>query len=231
MSYSYEYPRPAVTVDCVLFGYSPSLGLSVLLIERGEEPFKGSWALPGGFVQMEESTEEAARRELEEETSLQCNFLEQVYTFSYIGRDPRGRTISVAYSALLPREDNIVEAATDARDAKWFKMSELPELAFDHLEILDVAYKRLCGKITYEPVGFGLLPKQFTLSELQRLYEELRQVTLDKRNFRKKVLSMNLLVDTEFEQEGVAHRSARLYEFDEARYSQLKEEGFEFRLG
>lgn len=223
MPYSYEYPRPAVTVDCVIFGLDASQKLQILLIQRGTEPYAGSWALPGGFVQLEESLEEAARRELEEETGLSDVFLEQLFTFGAPARDPRGRVISVAYYALVNRGEHQPQAATDASDAAWFPLEELPDLAFDHPTILEAALDRLRGKLRYQPIGFELLPEQFTLSQLQKLYETVLGVpTLNKRNFRTRILQMDILREVG-KQENVAHRPAILYSFDAAKYKKALE--------
>ncbi|MBI5766484.1 MAG: NUDIX hydrolase [Verrucomicrobia bacterium] len=229
MPYTYEYPHPAVTVDGVVFGYDDA-DLKVLLIQREAAPYKLRWALPGGFVEMTESLEDGARRELAEETGITQLYLEQLYTFGEPKRDPRERVISVAYYALVKLADHTVRAASDARNVAWFPVADLPALAFDHEEILDVALRRLKGKIRYEPIGFELLPEKFPLSELQRLYETILEQPLDKRNFRKKILSMGLLADTEEIQQDVAHRAARLYRFDEAAYRRLKKAGFNFEL-
>lgn len=229
--FTYEHPRPAVTVDCVVFGLDAARDdLRVLLIQRGSEPFAGRWALPGGFVLMEESLDEAARRELREETGLSKVFLEQLYTFGEPGRDPRGRVVSVAYYALVNLNEHAPKADTDARSAAWFSLADLPALAFDHDRILQAALVRLRGKLSYEPVGFELLPRKFTLSQLQRLYELVLERALDKRNFRKKILTMGLLVDLDEIEQDVAHRAARLYRFDERKYSELKKKGFSFEL-
>jgi len=229
MPHTYEYPRPAVTVDCVVFGLDEQ-DLKVLLVRRGLPPFEGRWALPGGFVLMEETLDDAARRELREETGLKDVYLEQLYTFGDVRRDPRGRVVSVAYYALVNLADHSVQAATDASDAAWFAASDLPRLAFDHDRILDAASQRLKGKVRYQPIGFELLPEKFTLSQLQRLYETVLERPLDKRNFRKKILSMGVLVETDEVQQDVAHRAARLYRFDEEKYRRLRKKGFNFEI-
>jgi 8-oxo-dGTP diphosphatase len=204
--------------------------LKVLLVRRGLPPFEGRWALPGGFVHMVETLDDAARRELREETGLKDVYLEQLYTFGDIRRDPRGRVVSVAYYALVNLADHRVQAATDASDAAWFAVSDLPRLAFDHDRILAAASERLKGKVRYQPIGFELLPPKFTLSQLQRLYETVLERPLDKRNFRKKILSMGVLVETDEVQQDVAHRAARLYRFDEDRYRRLRKNGFHFEI-
>ena len=229
MGYTYDYPRPALTVDCVVFGIDDE-DLKVLLIERNLEPFMGAWALPGGFVHMEETLIEAARRELREETGLERVFLEQLFTFGEVDRDPRGRVVSVAYYALVRLLDHRVQAATDARDASWFSAWDTPPLAFDHESILQLALARLKGKVRYQPIGFELLPKKFTLSQLQRLYEIVLSRELDRRNFRKKILSMDILLELDEVQQDVAHRAARLYRFDERRYKKLVKAGFDFQI-
>lgn len=227
--YTYEYPRAALTVDCVVFGLDDE-ELKVMLIQRALPPFEGKWALPGGFVRVDETLEEAARRELEEETGLRNIFLEQLYTFSAVDRDPRERVVSVAYYALVNLRDHNVHAATDASAAAWFGVHDVPSLAFDHAEILQVALERLRGKVRYQPIGFELLPKKFTLTQLQRLYERVLERELDKRNFRKRVLAMDLLVELDEVEQDVAHRAARLYRFDERKYKRLVKQGFNFEL-
>ena len=229
MSYQYEYPRPALTVDCAVFGYDER-ELEVLLIQRDKSPFEGRWALPGGFVQMGEPLEEAARRELEEETGVGKVFLEQLYTFGEVDRDPRERVVSVAYYALVRLSDHRIRAATDARNAAWFAVSEVPTLAFDHERILEMALARLKGKVRYQPIGFELLPQKFTLTELQRLYESVLETTLDKRNFRKKILGLGLLDELDEIQQDVAHRAARLYRFDRQAYRDLQKRGLSFEV-
>jgi ADP-ribose pyrophosphatase YjhB (NUDIX family) len=227
--FQYEYPRPALTVDCVVFGYD-GRSLRVLLIERAAEPFRGRWALPGGFVNMDETIDAAALRELEEETGLVRLYLEQLYTFGDLGRDPRERVVSVAYFALVKPADHVVRAASDAKRAEWFPVDDLPALAFDHPHIVETALERLRAKIRYRPVGFELLPRKFTLTELQRLYEAVLGRELDKRNFRKRILSMDLLEELDELEQGVARRAARLYRFDEKKYRKLAKDGFEFSL-
>ncbi len=231
MAFTYTYPRPALTVDCVVFGFdAQATMLQVLLIQRKLPPYRGEWALPGGFVHLEESLEAAARRELWEETGVEDVFLEQLYTFGNPDRDPRDRVVSVAYYALISLADHPLQAKTDAQDTDWFALDALPPLAFDHRQILEVAIARLRGKVRYEPIGFELLPVKFTLTQLQKLYETILGQPLDKRNFRNKLLKMDLLVALDETQTGVAHRAARLYQFDAQRYEQLKQQGFNFEL-
>jgi ADP-ribose pyrophosphatase YjhB (NUDIX family) len=227
--FSYQYPRAALTVDCVVFGFDEN-ELKVLLIQRGLEPFKGRWAFPGGFVRVDETVDDAARRELVEETGLKGIFLEQLYTFGEIDRDPRDRVVSVAYYALVKLSDHRAKAATDAANAEWFPISKVPKLAFDHAEILETALARLKSKVRYEPIGFELLPPKFTLSQLQQLYEAVLESDLDKRNFRKKVLSLDLLVPLKETQMAGRHRPAQLFEFDAEKYEKLKKRGFNFEV-
>jgi 8-oxo-dGTP diphosphatase len=228
MAYTYEYPRPAVAVDCVIFGLDKT-DLKILLIQRGHDPFKNAWALPGGFVEMEESLEDAARRELEEETGVKDVFFEQLYTFGTPTRDPRGRVISIAYFALVNLDEHPVTAASDADNAAWFPLEKLPTLAFDHKEVLEMAFNRLKAKVRYQPIGFELLPEKFTLPQLQEMYEKILGKKLNKRNFRTKVLKMNILKHVGKQIE-VAHRPASLYSFDNEEYERLTKEGFVFEI-
>lgn len=229
MSHTYQYPRAALTVDCVVFGLDEG-ELKVLLIERALEPFKGKWALPGGFVRVDETLDEAARRELSEEAGLDNVFLEQLYSFSKLDRDPRERVVSVAYYALVKLAAHDTKAATDAADSRWFPISKVPKLAFDHAEILAAALSRLRGKLRYQPIGFELLPPKFTLSQLQHVYEAVLETRLDKRNFRKKVLSFGLLLPLKETQMMGRHRPAQLFRFDAEKYEKLKRKGFNFEL-
>ena len=247
MNYTYKYQKPSVTVDCVVFGLDDAQKLKVLLIQRGIAPYKDSWALPGGFVRLDESIEAAAVRELKEETGIDKVFLEQLYTFGAVDRDPRDRVITVAYYALINIGEYIVKAHTDAKNAEWFFVENLPTLAFDHEKILDVAKQRLKGKLRYQPfrfaesptrsivglpsaIGFELLPTKFTLTQLQRLYETVLEEKIDKRNFRNKILKMKLLIDINEMQTGVSHRPAKLYQFDKKRYQELEQAGFNFEI-
>ncbi len=231
MFFTYKYARPALTVDCVVFAIDfEQENLKLLLIQRGEEPFKGHWALPGGFVHNEEDLEAAARRELKEETGLDELYLEQLYTFGAINRDPRDRVVTVAYVALVNISGRLLQAATDAQDAAWFDAQDLPETAFDHASIIETALQRLRGKLSYQPVGFELLPERFTLSQLQKVYEIVLDQKLDKRNFRKRILQMDILRNLDEIQKDVAHRAARLYSFDRNRYTKLLRQGQRFEL-
>ena len=220
MPHTYEYARPALTVDAVVFGLDAG-ELKILLIQR---------ALPGGFIQEGEPLDEAVARELEEEAGLRQVFLEQLYTFGAVARDPRERVVSVAYYALVKLADHSTRAATDAADARWFPAAAPPPLAFDHADILSMALDRLRGKLRYQPIGFELLPEKFTLTQLQQLYETVLGTPLDKRNFRKKVLGFELLIPLEETQREGRHRPAQLFRFDPARYQHLLKQGFHFEL-
>ncbi len=222
--YTYEYPRPSVTVDIVVFGYDGGKQLKMLLIRRGSDPYKGHWALPGGFVDLDEDLEQAAFRELEEETGVKDLYLEQLFTFGKPGRDPRGRVISVAYFSLVNLQDHPAVAASDVDKAEWFALDELPPLAFDHNDIIQVATSRLNAKVRYQPIGFELLPDEFTLGQLQQLYETVLNVEgFNKRNFRTRILRTGILEEVG-RQKNVAHRPAVLYRFNQETYRQLAEQ-------
>jgi 8-oxo-dGTP diphosphatase len=200
-----------VTVDTVIFTLRDN-DLQVLLVKRKHWPFEGAWAIPGGFINMEETLEEAAKRELQEETGLADLYLEQLYTFGDPGRDPRGRTITVTYFAVVHSGAVNPRAADDAADVGWWSIYDLPPLAFDHDKILDYALTRLRYKLEYTAVGFGLLPDEFTLTELQTAYEIVLGVKLDKRNFRRKILGANVIEPAHGYRSGEG-RPARLYRY------------------
>src|SRR5579859_6927999 len=216
-----KYERPSVTVDVLMMSLRQR-DLQILLIKRRSWPFEGMWAIPGGFINMDESLETAAKRELQEETSVQDVYLEQLYTFGDPGRDPRTRVITVVYYALIRADHLNIHAADDAADACWFSIYHLPALAFDHSKILQYALDRLRGKLQYTQIAFNLLPEQSTLRELQRVYEIiLHHSRLDKRNFRKKILSTGILEDTGAKKMEGTHRPARLYRFNPAAETRL----------
>ena len=216
-----------VTVDLVIFALRDG-ELQVLLIRRGLQPFEGHWSLPGGFVRDGESLERAARRELEEETGVRDVYLEQLYTFGEPDRDPRGRIVTVAYYALLTTEASPLAAGTDAGDAQWMPARKHPRLAFDHEQILDYALERLANKLEYTTAGFKLLPKKFTLGQLQRVYETVLGRALDKRNFRRKMALLGVLKPLdEWVQEGRS-RPAQLYRFSAKEFERLRDKGILF---
>lgn len=206
-----DYPRPSVTVDVIIFTLRDN-DLQALLIKRGHPPFEGMWAIPGGFVGIDESLEDAALRELEEETGVRNVYLEQLYTFGAPGRDPRGRVITVAYFALVPATVVQPCPGDDTAEARWWSVYDLPPLAFDHADILAYALKRLRYKLEYTAVGFELLPETFTLSELQAAYEIILGEKLDKRNFRRKIISAGVIEETGEYRAGEG-RPAKLYRF------------------
>jgi len=218
-----------LSVDAVVFGYESGT-ISVLLIKRKYEPFKGKWAIPGGFVLEEESLEEAVARELKEETGIAINYLEQLYTFGQPKRDPRSRVVSVAYFGLIKPSAFKILAATDAEEVQWFKITELPSLSFDHEAILQMAITRLQGKITYEPIGFELLDTKFPFSDLEKLYATLLGRAIDRRNFRKKMLSLNILDELDEKVSKGSGRPANLFKFNDKRYFKLKKEGIIFEI-
>lgn len=199
--YCYKYPHPTVTTDCVIFGFDGKR-LHILLIERGLEPYKGSWALPGGFLKMDETVEEGAARELYEETRVKDIYLEQFRVFSTVDRDPRERVITVAFYALVRQTDYRILAGDDAARASWFDMDELPPLAFDHEEIITQAREHLKDKLKVSPIAFRLLDEQFTMGDLQRVYELISGRSYDRRNFYRKALASGLL-ENENEKESI----------------------------
>jgi len=215
-----------VTVDIVIFTIREAR-LHVLLVKRGIPPFQGRWAIPGGFVLEGESLDDAALRELREETGVADVYLEQLYSFGDLDRDPRGRVVTIAYYALVSADRAPPVAGTDAAEACWFSADELPELAFDHQRILDYAIERLRNKLEYTTVGFQLLPETFTLSELQVVYEAILGRRLDKRNFRRKLAILKILSPTRVLRGGVG-KPARLYRFAASRFEKLKDKGILF---
>jgi 8-oxo-dGTP diphosphatase len=227
--WSYEFPMFSVTVDCVVFGLEMTAGrgLEVLLMQRENEPFADSWALPGGFVGIAEAIEEAALRKLKQKTGLKDVYLEQLYTFGAPGRDPRGRVVSCAYYALARPHRPSVEPGSLSLRAQWFSVDQLPELAFDHGTIFAAGLKRLRGKLSYTPIGIELLTEEFTLPDLQSMYEAILGRTLDRRNFRRKILETELLVElSKQRQPPQGGRPASVYRFDRKRYKSLQQSGF-----
>jgi len=230
-TFAYKYPHPAVTTDCVIFGYDLKEGLSVLLVKRGIEPFRGCWAFPGGFLQLDpargpvdENAEAGARRELKEETGLNTAFVEEFGCFSDINRDPRERVITIAHFALVRKEE--VKGADDAADAKWFPIDRIPSLAFDHDRILRIALRKLKEKIHFEPVGFELVPEIFTMPQLQDLYESILEIKFDRRNFASKMLKLGILDEVGQRPKNAGPRIAVKYSFNKENYEAMKSKGF-----
>lgn len=229
---SIKFFKTAFSVDNVIFGFDNS-NLKVLLISRALDPYKDHLALPGDLVYPNEDLETATGRVLTEMTGLNNVYLEQVKTFGAVDRHPLGRVITVAYFSLIKKEDiNLVSTSDVAISADWHDVSEVlqGELAFDHKEILKACFNRLKETVRTRPIGFELLPEKFTLTELQQLYESILEKDLDKRNFRKKVLSTGVLRDLGEIQKGVSHRPARLYSFDSGEYEKMLKEGVGFQV-
>ncbi|WP_340103311.1 NUDIX hydrolase [Rhodohalobacter sp. 8-1] len=221
MDYSYsEHKQCYVALDCIIFGFDRK-DLKLLLIKRNFEPRKGDWSLMGGFLESDESLDEAASRILSSLTGLKDIYLEQLKGFGKVDRDPVARTISVAYYALINLNDHDKNLLPEF-GAKWFPIDELPNLIFDHEEMVSLAKARLRHKASNQPVGFELLPDTFTLPELQQLYEAIYETSLDKRNFRRRILSMNVLEKTDKKQKKYSKKGAYLYKFDEDKYSEQK---------
>ena len=227
LKYSYKYPHPSVTTDCVIFGFD-GVKLKVLLVERGMAPYKGRWAFPGGFLNMDESAEEGALRELKEETGLEGAYIRQFHTFSAPQRDPRERVITIAYYALVRMQE--VKGGDDASDARWFGLDEVPPLAFDHDQILRKAEKTLRQQIHFEPVGFELLPEKFTIKQLQNLYEAILDMRFDRRNFYNKMRRLGMLELTGDTANPSQRREANLFSFNAEKYAELKSKGFQLEF-
>lgn len=227
------YWHPAITTDAVVFGYdTDDEKLYVLLIERGGEPYKGSWALPGGFFREDDqNAKECVRRELFEETHVDDIYLEELATFSEKDRDPRERVITIAFFALVVKNQFVIKGGDDARTAKWFAVDELPKLAFDHDKIISTAIEHLRQQIHFEPIGFKLLGKEFTMPQLQSIYIAIlnppqdSMKLRDRRNFAKKMLRLGYIKDTGKKLTGNAHRSPNIYTFDKEAYDNAKKLG------
>jgi len=229
MSVGNTFFKTAFSVDNVIFGFDNSQ-LKVLLIKRAERPFKDQWALAGDLVYPDENLDNAPKRVLKELTGLDNVFLEQVAAFGKTDRHPLGRVITVAYYSLVKIAMVHPKPQSFAEELAWHEVSQIKELAFDHMVIMKTCLQNLKSKVRTQPIGFELLPKKFTLSELQNLYEAVLGKTLDKRNFRKKILSLEVLLDQEEYQQGVAHRPAKLYQFDRHKYEEAKSLGFTFEI-
>lgn len=221
----HEYKNPSLAVDLVIFGYHDNT-LSVLLLNRKEEPFKDCWTLPGGFLQMEETFLDTCSRILKTKTGMDDVFLEQLYSFDGLGRDPRGRVIAVGYYALINPSRFSIIAGSMANDVKWFDVHKLPKLGFDHDDIFRLALQRLKSKILYDPVGFELLDELFTITELHELYECILETTIDRRNFRRKILDAEYVINTGTKREGLQNRHPELYKFNK----KLKKNSFQINV-
>ncbi len=226
-SYCYRYPRPAVTTDSVVLGWGKG-GLKVLLVQRGKEPFQGSWALPGGFLAMDEEAESGARRELKEETGIEGIRMEQLYAFTTVNRDPRYRVISIAFTSLVALENCKVSAGDDAARAEWFALGRVPGLAFDHQCILQKALNRWRMKSYYYPIGREALPEWFTMGELRQLYEAIREARLEETTFREQLLRTGIVEVQKTEYDVSAGKEK--YRFIPERYEQSLSEGLGFKI-
>jgi 8-oxo-dGTP diphosphatase len=218
-----------ISIDCVIFGFEKSV-FEILLIKRARKPEKGKWALPGGFVKKQELIEDATKRILEVTTGVNNIYLEEIAVFDEVDRFPLWRVFTIGYFALISPEDYKLTTGIDTIEVKWFKINELPELPFDHKHIIDVALKKLRSRVKYKPIGFELLHQKFTLPQLQTLYEVILGKKLDKRNFRKKIMKMNLLRKLNEKDSNNKRRAAYLYKFDKHNYNKLVEKGFIFEL-
>lgn len=226
---SLEFHKIIVTVDSVIFGVRDNK-LEILLLKRRSSPYAGKWCLPGGVIIGNETADECAERILEEKAGIRKMFLEQLYTFSGVKRDPRGRVITIAYYALVQPSQYAIVAGRDTEKIEWHSIENIPQLGFDHNSIAEVALARLRAKVRYQPIGFELLSSAFTLTQLQNLYETILGYSIDKRNFRKKLLGMGLLDATGKKEVNVKRRAAELYRFNKQKYNQLTRKGFSFEL-
>lgn len=219
----------SITIDCVIFTFDEG-NLEVLLIEHAEGISKGKWGLPGGWIKKEESIDNAANRILQDLTGIKDLYLEQLRAFGEPDRFPLDRVITIGYYALVKKDDFDIKAGFTASDAKWYKVSDIGTLIYDHNSIVDYSLERLRNRVKHAPIGFNLLPEKFTLLQLMQLYEEILNIKLDKPNFRRKILKMKLLVSLDEKQTNVSHRAAKLYQFDTDRYEMLTNKGFIFEV-
>jgi len=230
MSYYREHEKFYVAVDSIIFGYDEEgRELKVLLLKRNFQPAKGEWSLMGGFLKSNEGVGEAAKRILNQLTGLSDVYMEQLYTFGELDRDPGARIISVAYFALIKINASDLELVK-THGATWIPISSMPELIFDHSAMVDRALKKLQIRARTQPIGFELLPDKFTIPQLQGLYEAIYNKTLDKRNFRRKLLSMDLLEKLEEKEKESSRKGAWYYRFDANKYEDLLKRGFNFEL-
>ncbi|OQA96803.1 MAG: bifunctional nicotinamide mononucleotide adenylyltransferase/ADP-ribose pyrophosphatase [Bacteroidetes bacterium ADurb.Bin217] len=218
-----------LSIDCVIFGFDNE-ELKILCIKRNTEPDLGMMALPGGFVYLQEDLDKAPARRLKDLTGLTNVYMKEVGTFGNVNRYPLRRVITIAYYALIKISDYVIHAGEDAQEATWIPVKQVPKMVFDHNTIFTAALLKLRERVRMEPIGFNLLPEKFTITELQTLYEQILDTKFDKRNFRKKLAKMNLLIDTNEKQQNVSHRAAKLYSFDTKVYESLIKKGFVFDL-
>lgn len=219
----------SITIDCCIFSFQKG-DFKILLVQHGEGIQKGKWGLPGGWIEYDEDIDDAANRLLENLTGLKDIYLEQVKAFGNPSRFPLGRVITIGYYALINSENFNIKAGFTASEAKWIKVNEISDLIYDHNEILDESLSHLQEKVRRAPIGFNLLPEKFTLLQLMELYQQILDIEMDKSNFRRKFLKMKLLQDAGDKQEGVSHRAAKLYRFDENIYKNLTLKGFNFEF-
>ncbi|WP_348798069.1 NUDIX hydrolase [Flavobacterium adhaerens] len=218
-----------ITIDCVIFSFNKE-NLEVLLVQHAEGESIGQWGLLGGWLQKDESADDAAHRILYELTSLDNIYLEQLKAFTDPKRVIERRVVTIGYYTLVNREDYNIKASLTVREAKWYKIKDIPNLIFDHNEIFNFSLMQLQNRVRQAPIGFNLLPEKFTLLQLMHLYEEILGIELDKSNFRRKILHMKLLVALDEKQQDVSHRAAKLYKFDPAIYEKLTQKGFNFEF-
>lgn len=218
-----------LSVDCVIFGFEEAK-LKVLLIKRKIQPNYGDWALPGGFIRYNESIDESATRILKERTGIEGLYMEQLKAFGEVNRFPDYRVITIAFYALVKPGDYPIDPVNYASEAQWFNVNNIPQMPFDHNLILQTAHNQLKNRVRTKPVGFNLLPNKFTLLQLQQLYEAIYGTFFDKPNFRRKILKMNFLKSLDEKQTGVAHRFAKLFQFDKEKYDELIKRGFNFEI-
>jgi hypothetical protein len=229
---STDFQKPeidGITIDCVIFSFNKA-SLEVLLVQHAEGESIGKWGLLGGYMKKQESADDAAQRIVYELTSLDNIYLEQLKAFTNPARVLERRVVTIGYYTLVNREDYNIKASITVREAKWFKINEIPNLIFDHNEILDFSLMQLRNRVRQAPIGFNLLPEKFALLQLMHLYEEILGIELDKSNFRRKILHMKLLVALDEKQQDVSHRAAKLYKFDPEIYKKLTEKGFNFEF-
>lgn len=230
MDFYSKYPKQLVAVDSIIFGFNENdLDLKILLLKRNFEPEKGKWSLMGGFVSSEESLDNAAKRIVTQLTGLEDVYMEQLFAFGNVGRDTGGRIISIAYFSLIKINDHDLKLAKE-HGAFWISLSELPELIFDHTEMVEKALRKLRIRAQTQPIGFELLPEKFTIPQLQRLYEAIYQLPFDKRNFRRKLLSMELLEKMDEKEKETSKKGAYYYKFNQTKYEKLIQKGFNFEM-